>query len=303
MAQPVGHRKDCSHCQIAPLKKAIPKSVSSMNILKFSIKYKYMKQNIYNSETFFEKYSKMNRSIKGLRGAGEWETLKKMLPDFRNKRVLDLGCGFGWHCQYAIENGALSVIGVDISNKMLAFAKEKTSKKIEYICQSIKDTKFPEHSFDVVISSLTFHYLETFNDIVENVFTWLINDGEFIFSVEHPLFTAYGTQDWFRDASDNILHFPVDRYFYEGKRESNFLGEKVLKYHKTLTTYLNTLIQNGFEITGVVEPQPSKEMLKTIESMKDELRRPMMLIVSARKRQSKENKNSPKGRENRARKK
>lgn len=243
-----------------------------------------MKQNIYNSKTFFEKYSQMRRSVKGLEGAGEWKTLEKMLPDFKGKKVLDLGCGFGWHCQYAIEHGAASVVGVDISEKMLAVAKEKTSKDIEYICKSTEDVEFPDHSIDVVISSLTFHYLLSFDDIVKKVSVWLNDGGDFVFSAEHPVFTAYGTQDWYRDAKGKILHFPVDNYFAEGKREANFLGEKVTKYHKTLTTYLNTLIQNGFEITGVVEPQPGKEMLETIEGMKDELRRPMMLIVSAKKK-------------------
>ena len=52
---------------------------------------------------FFEKYSQMDRSKKGLDGAGEWHVLKQMLPDFRGKRILDLGCGFGWHCEYAIK--------------------------------------------------------------------------------------------------------------------------------------------------------------------------------------------------------
>lgn len=243
-----------------------------------------MKQNKYNDKTFFEKYSQMDRSVKGLEGAGEWKTLEKMLPDFRGKRVLDLGCGFGWHCQYAIEHGAASVVGVDISEKMLEVAKEKTSKEIEYICKPIEDIEFPENSFNIVVSSLAFHYLVSFDDIVKKISMWLKKGGDFVFSAEHPVFTAYGTQDWYRDSEGNILHFPVDNYFFEGKREANFLGEKVAKYHKTLTTYLNTLIQNGFEITGVVEPQPSKELLETIEKMKDELRRPMMLIVSARKK-------------------
>lgn len=45
----------------------------------------------------------MSRSQQGLAGAGEWETLKKLLPDFKEKRVLDLGCGYGWHCIYAME--------------------------------------------------------------------------------------------------------------------------------------------------------------------------------------------------------
>ena len=240
-----------------------------------------MKQNVYDSKIFFAKYSLMNRSVKGLEGAGEWKTLEKMLPDFKGKKILDLGCGFGWHCQYAIEHGAASVVGVDISEKMLAVAKEKTSKEIEYICKPLEDLEFPGQSFDVVISSLTFHYLVSFEDIIKKVFTWLKQDGDFVFSAEHPVFTAYGTQDWYRDAEGKILHFPVDNYFNEGKREANFLGETVIKYHKTLTTYLNGLLQNGFEITSIVEPQPSPEHL---EKMKDELRRPMMLIVSAKKK-------------------
>lgn len=226
----------------------------------------------------------MDRSVKGLEGAGEWKTLEKMLPDFKGTRVLDLGCGFGWHCQYAIEHGAASVIGIDISDKMLEVAKEKTSKEIKYICEPIEDTKFPIDSFDVVISSLTFHYMESFDDIAKKMQNWLVKGGDFVFSVEHPVFTSYGTQDWHRDEKGNILHFPVDNYFREGKRTANFLGEDVTKYHKTFTTYLKTLIQNGFEITGVVEPQPSLELLETVEGMKDELRRPMMLIVSARKK-------------------
>ena len=81
-----------------------------------------MKQNQYDNDSFFRKYSQMDRSVKGLAGAGEWKTLERMLPDFHGKRVLDLGCGFGWHCRYAAEHGAASVTGVDISEKMLARA-------------------------------------------------------------------------------------------------------------------------------------------------------------------------------------
>ena len=243
-----------------------------------------MSQNVYNNKVFFDKYSNMNRSIQGLKGAGEWHILKQILPTFKRKKVLDLGCGFGWHCQYAVENGASKVVGVDISTKMLKVAKKKTSKNIEYICDSIEEIMFTDHSFDIIISSLTLHYLSSFDDVVKKIYKWINDDGEFIFSVEHPIFTAYGTQDWHRDSEGQILHFPVDNYFTEGKREVNFLGERVIKYHKTLTTYLNTLIKNNFEITAVVEPQPSKKMLKAIKSMKDELRRPMMLIVSAKKK-------------------
>lgn len=65
-----------------------------------------MKENKYDDKHFFEQYSQMPRSKEGLKAAGEWHELKKMLPDFNQKTVLDLGCGFGWHCIYAAEHGA-----------------------------------------------------------------------------------------------------------------------------------------------------------------------------------------------------
>lgn len=242
-----------------------------------------MKQNKYDDKIFFEKYSKMDRSIKGLAGAGEWETLETLLPDFKGKRILDLGCGFGWHCQYAVEHGAKAVTGVDISEKMLEKAREKTDSAICYLQSSIEDISFQPDSFDVVLSSLAFHYIASFEQVVQKVSSVLAPGGAFVFSVEHPVFTAYGSQDWYYDENGKILHFPVDNYFYEGERNANFLGEEVTKYHRTLTSYLNGLLQNGFELKAVVEPQPSEQLLRTVPGMADELRRPMMLIISCAK--------------------
>src|SRR5690625_4840250 len=106
-----------------------------------------MKENKYDDEVFFQKYSQMSRSQQGLEGAGEWEALKKVLPDFQGKRVLDLGCGYGWHCIYAMEQGASSVTGVDISRKMLEVAKEKTPfQAVEYIHCAIEEIDFPDES-------------------------------------------------------------------------------------------------------------------------------------------------------------
>lgn len=243
-----------------------------------------MKENKYDNEIFFEKYSQMERSQKGLQGAGEWSSLQKILPDFNAKKVLDLGCGYGWHSQYAIDNGASYVLATDISTKMLEVAKQKNnSPKIEYRCCAMEDLKIDDHAFDIVISSLAFHYIKDYESLIVNIAHWLKSGGDFVFSVEHPVFTAYGTQDWYYDESGNKLHFPVDHYFYEGKRDAVFLGEHVIKYHRTLTTYLNTLLQNGFEIQHIVEPQPPAEMMD-IEGMKDEMRRPMMLLISAKKK-------------------
>lgn len=244
-----------------------------------------MKENKYDDAVFFEKYKQMERSQKGLEGAGEWETLQALLPDFAGKRVLDLGCGYGWHCLYAAEHGAIAVTGIDISERMLAVARAKNPYEvIHYQCIPMEDIAFPKDSFDIVLSSLAFHYLESFTAIAAKISAMLPSGGDFVFSVEHPVFTAYGTQDWVYDDQGNILHFPVDRYFYEGKREARFLGERVVKYHRTLTTYVNGLLQNGFQIIGLQEPQPPAHLLDTVPGMHDELRRPMMLIIAAQKK-------------------
>lgn len=224
----------------------------------------------------------MTRSVEGLEGAGEWHVLRTMLPDFKDKRVLDLGCGFGWHCMWAQQHGAKKVVGIDISKKMLEKARDMDSTaSIEYIEMPIEDIDFPDGSFDIVISSLAFHYIESFDEMAKKINRLLSANGSFIFSVEHPVFTAYGSQQWHIDADGSPMHWPVDRYFEEGRRTAVFLGETMTKYHKTLTTYLNGLLRNGFELKEIIEPTPQEKHLQSIPGMKDELRRPMFLLISA----------------------
>lgn len=252
--------------------------------LVFHVRRITMRENKYDDDTFFEEYSRFPRSVEGLSAAGEWLELKKMLPDFRGKRVLDIGCGFGWHCIYAAENGAEYVLGTDISEKMLAVAAEKTaSPNVEYRRMAMEDIDFPENSFEVVISSLAFHYTPQWEDVCRCIYGCLAPHGDFVFPVEHPVFTAYGTQDWIYDNDGRRQYWPVDNYFIEGRRDAVFLGEAVVKYHRTLTTYLETLLRIGFAVTGIVEPQPAEHLLDTVPGMRDELRRPMMLLVSAKK--------------------
>ncbi|MEX3622440.1 class I SAM-dependent methyltransferase [Viridibacillus arvi] len=246
------------------------------------------KQNKYDEPKFFSAYEQMPRSVDGLEAAGEWHILKTLLPDLQNKRVLDLGCGFGWHCRFAREQQASSVIGVDLSEKMLEKAREKTDDpSITYIQESIEDIQFSDAQFDVVISSLAFHYIQSFDIICQKVYDYLEDGGAFVFSVEHPIFTSRSEQDWYVDEKGNRLHWPVDNYQFEGLRETSFLNESVQKYHRTISTYMNDLINAGFSISAVKESTPSEEMLKNIPEMHDENRRPMFLMIAATKDVSK----------------
>lgn len=72
-----------------------------------------MMNNNYDNQSFYNQYSLMTRSTNGLAGAGEWRGFERLLPPMEGLRVLDLGCGYGWHCAYAAEHGAASVFGVD----------------------------------------------------------------------------------------------------------------------------------------------------------------------------------------------
>ena len=243
-----------------------------------------MKQNKYDDETFFSVYQQMARSVKGLEGAGEWHIFKSLLPELKDKKVLDLGCGFGWHCRYVREEQASSVIGIDISAKMLEQASRLTDdSKISYMQMPIEDIDFPSAQFDVVISSLAFHYIELFEEICKKVYDTLKPGGSFIFSVEHPIFTSRNEQDRQYDEVGNRLHWPVDNYQSEGVRKTSFLAENVIKYHRTISTYINDLIGTGFVLKAVEEPMPSEDMLKSEPMMKDENRRPMFVIISVEK--------------------
>jgi SAM-dependent methyltransferase len=239
-----------------------------------------MKQNKYDEPEFFAEYSRMPRSIHGLGAGMEWETFQALLPDLRDKRVLDLGCGFGWHCRYSHEHGATKVVGIDLSEKMLARARATTDTPgIEYRRCAIEDIEVSANEFDIVISSLALHYVEPFDLVCPEIHRCLVPNGLFLFSVEHPIFTALPAQTWFYGPSGERLHWPVDHYQDEGRRQTNWLTENVIKYHRTLATYVNTLIETGFRIARLEEPKPAHELTDPDE--KDQSRRPPFLVVAA----------------------
>ena len=240
-----------------------------------------MKENRYDDPDFFEQYSRFPRSVEGLTAAGEWHALRELLPDFAGRRVLDLGCGFGWHCKYAADHGAAAVVGTDLSEKMLEGARQRNAHpRITYVRAAMEDIDYPAETFDVVLSSLALHYVEDFPLVCRRVRDCLRPGGVFVFSCEHPVFTAQGPQEWVLDEHGAPLHWPVDDYFAEGRREARFLGCGVVKYHRTVTTYVDTLLGLGFRLTALREPRPDPALLD-VPGMRDELRRPMMLLVSA----------------------
>lgn len=224
-----------------------------------------MTQNIYDNAGFFAGYAQLRRSVDGLDGAPEWPALKSMLPGLPGKRVVDLGCGFGWFCRWARAAGAAEVLGLDVSANMLARARETTSDPaITYRQADLETLELPAESFDLAYSSLTLHYLEQPGRLFATVHRALVPGGSLVFSTEHPLYTEPGPD-----------------YLDEGPRTTDWLAKGVVKQHRTLATYLNLLIAAGFIVRRVEEWGPTREEIAAHPEWKIDHRRPSFLLVSA----------------------
>lgn len=294
-----------------------------------------MPQNIYDSASFFTSYSQLPRSLHGLDGAPEWPSLEALLPianssttrndsSLQNLHVLDLGCGFGWFTRYAILHGASSALSIDISSNMLARAHEMTdgkdefAGKIEYLrgdldeLGSILENYFKgenkEAKFDLVFSSLAVHYLSNLDAVVKTVYQVLKHGGDFVFSAEHPIYTAPMRPGFLSPSSpsatdgnltstasttdtdgpnkhhaEGARYWPLDSYQLQGPRVTNWLADGVVKQHRTVGTYLNILLDAGFQITGFEEWCPTRLQLEEHPEWGDELVRPTFMLVRARK--------------------
>ncbi|MDE1992011.1 MAG: class I SAM-dependent methyltransferase [Rhizobiaceae bacterium] len=239
-----------------------------------------MAQNIYDDPAFFNGYCQLRRSIDGLAGAAEWPAIRAMLADIKGLDIVDLGCGFGWFCRWAREQGAASVLGLDLSDNMLARAKaETTDGGICYATADLDHLQLPAAAFDLAYSSLAFHYIEDFGRLLATIHRALRPGGRLIFSIEHPIFMAPARPDWSEDAEGRQI-WPLDSYQMEGPRITNWLAEGVVKQHRTMATTFNLLIENGFTIARTEEWTPTDEDLRVHPDWASDRDRPMFLLIS-----------------------
>lgn len=243
-----------------------------------------MKQNIYDHDTFFNGYCDLRKNESGLNQVLEKPAMDSLLPDLQGIDVLDAGCGFGKQCLFFSKSEVNSVTGIDISEKMIGFAQENNSaKNITYFQTALEDAVFPAESFDLVVSSLAFHYVEPYDRLVNDIYNWLKPGGRLIFSVEHPIATAKPEQQWIIDEAGHKLYWPIDHYSIEGPRSTKWFVDNVIKYHRTIQTYVNTLIDQGFRLIRVLEPVPSDEFIIGRADLEQFLRRPAFLLISVQK--------------------
>ncbi len=124
-----------------------------------------------------------------------WKRLKGR-PDFKNKSILDFGCGHGSLCIDIAQSDASSVTGIDLSKKLLNFAKENLStnynslsKKIIFEEKDLLKDNFNSR-FDIIVTKDTFEHSLNLPDIL-NRFYDLLNDGGKVYIGFGPLYNAF----------------------------------------------------------------------------------------------------------------
>lgn len=242
-------------------------------------------QNIYDDPDFFAGYSTLDRFGAGWERAGERADLLGLFPKVDGLRVLDLGCGAGQLARYLATEGASEVIGVDISERMLTLARTQWAHpRVTYQLEAIENAAFPPARFDLVVSSLAFHYVEDYAGLVSRIAGWLTPGGVLVYSTEHPIYTARLPGDgWVLDGAGRRTRWGLDNYSDEGPREESWFVPGVQKVHRTFSTFINGLLDAGLVVERVVEPVAGEEWLRDHPQHLDERRRPTFLLVRALK--------------------
>lgn len=78
-------------------------------------------------------------------------------------RVLDIACGTGEFERMVLsENPTQQMVGVDISQEMLAIARQKLHNfsNVAFQSGSASALSFSDRSFDVIVSASAFHYFD-----------------------------------------------------------------------------------------------------------------------------------------------
>lgn len=243
-------------------------------------------QNIYDDKRFFDEYIDMRENKLNANDLLEIPTIKGMLPDLQEKSVLDLGCGAGGMSKYFVEKGASKVLALDISKNMITHAKEINSdEKIQYKVLGMEDIAKIKEKFDVVFSSLAFHYVKDFGKLMQDISKLLKPNGILLFSQEHPVATAVVLQGDMKNKLDinGKKYFLLSDYNNNGKRLLNWNVDGVIKYHRNFSCIINSILKAGLEILEIQESQPLPQAVEKVDKYKYQLDKPYFLFVKAKK--------------------
>jgi SAM-dependent methyltransferase len=185
------------------------------------------------------------------------QSLLAVLGSVEGLNVLDVACGHGRYTREILRGGARHGVGLDLSPELIRRAEaieEGHRLGSHYLCTDLAAAEgIADGSFDRVLCGFGLSDIDDLDGAVGHVARVLGPEGRFVFSILHPCFPGsdgvsaswppggsyYDEQLWFADSAASILR--------------NQVGAN----HRTLSTYLNTLIDHGLVVSRMEEPQPT----------------------------------------------
>ena len=208
----------------------------------------------------------------------------EMLPDVNGLRGLDIGCGEGYTTRLITGRGA-RLRAVDISPNFIAFAREVEAKDplgIEYRVASAVQLPFADQAFDFVVATMSLMDIPEADGAVREAYRVLRPGGFLQFSIGHPCYDTPHRR-LIRDADGMERALEVGGYFEnaDGRVNEWIFGaapkevKKDLRpfrtpyFHRTLSWWLNTVIEAGFTIERVNEPYADEETARKHPYVRD----------------------------------
>lgn len=217
----------------------------------------------YDNKAFFESYKKLRAHPLSYNEVVEFPEIKKQLPVIQDKHILDIGCGFGHLLKYIKTHQPKTMSGIDVSQKMIEECKkDDVLNEVTFYHGGILETEIND-TFDVILSSLTLHYIEDFNRLAEKLQALLNENGTLLFTIEHPIQTASTSKDIVAKDKEG-LYLRLDHYFDESGRISYWgsVDYHISKFHHKIDTIINSLIKSGLTIEYIKDLGDSSEVQK-----------------------------------------
>ena len=228
----------------------------------------------YDQAAVFETYMAHRARPESPNEAIEGPALLDVLGEVRGLRVLDLGCGDGRFGRLLLDRGAAGYVGIDGSRLMV----ERAAPGLNVRHARIEEFAAPAASFDVVVSRLALHYVENLAPVFDKVRAALTPVGRFVFSVEHPVITS-SDRAW--GGRGQRQEWVVDEYFVTGRRETDWLGARVVKFHRTVEDYVRLVQSSGFSLETLREPGPTRAAIASEDEFRRRQRIPLFLLIAA----------------------
>jgi SAM-dependent methyltransferase len=221
-----------------------------------------------------------------------------ILPDVNRLSGLDIGCGEGHNTRLLAKRGA-HVTAVDISRLFIRHAQESEGQAplgINYHLASAVELPFPDSSFDFATAFMSLMDIPETDRVMAEVYRVIKPGGFLQFSISHPCFDtphrrnlrdengltyAYEVGDYFRNLQGDIAE-----WFFSAapaRVRQGLPNFKVPRFTRTVSQWLNLLIETGFVLEHIEEPRPDDETVRRCPNIQDAQVVAYFLHVRARK--------------------